>query len=950
MKVSAPYESLVQGVSQQAPELRGPGRMTEQVNMIPDPVYGVTRRHGTVWQADKNTGAPVSGKVAAFKEVATWRPLSCNNGTVDLDVLYRTRAAVPGAGIDPVVAYDRTNKKYLTYRRNTIDTVLDSWESGGASAMVSVGKYLFSAGNSVIPTATTTDNWGSVGNSSKAAVWVRGGAYSRTFTVTVQHTTLGAVTVSYTTPSASYPGELDTSGIPQFVRAPAGGTTADKELVYIRKDTSPAPWGLSTYAWRCRLVWGQWSPSITAGSLTVNAASPTALTNSYPAAPTASQYYWAPNDRYVYFNQAYFDALYTVDPSLQNVWVTIDYSHDTVDANPNYTAAVTDATAEYNTAVTRWISSSSAAIQPEAIAQTIKLALDAALVTCTLEGAHILFDNVTSVEVSDSGDNTLIRGVSNTISDITEVTAVHYPGKVVRVQPKNSAESFYLKALGSGTAPTKVTWVEGSAVTHSITAALIYLVVDSDYIYAASSASLLNALVAGDHPSWEASAVGDIESQPAPAFVGNTISYLGMFQDRLLIGSKGTVTLSRTGDYLNIFRSTVLTVPSSDPYTMRAEGPDDDVLRYSALYNKDLIIFGRRRQYVIQGRSPLSPTSANMPVMSSHGDAADVPPLEAGGLVFYAGAAGTGSSAVFQIEQAYTVDSLAAFPASSQLDSYIKGNIVDMSSTTRPMALYCKTDAETNELYVMQYVDSNQGRKQDAWYKWTFNAAIGRVVGVTNKNGNLLLHTLREDAGTLWWVADSISTHGGLSALPYLDSLRLYSSVGVPGNTLSTVPTSPWAVAFDNTSSYFLQGRASATQAAALQSAFPAAPSGSRWVGAMFDAYVIPTNPVMKDKSNIPITTGELTIGSMGLVVKNSSGVTYTVSDQNTTESYTLNGRVLGTTVVGRVPITTGKYTIPIFKGSTQYTLVLAANTWLPLTISSIDWVGQFFNRTARMV
>ena len=118
----------------------------------------------------------------------------------------------------------------------------------------------------------------------------------------------------------------------------------------------------------------------------------------------------------------------------------------------------------------------------------------------------------------------------------------------------------------------------------------------------------------------------------------------------------------------------------------------------------------------------------------------------------------------------------------------------------------------------------------------------------------------------------------------------------------------------------------------------------------MFDAYVIPTNPVMKDKSNIPITTGELTIGSMGLVVKNSSGVTYTVSDQNTTERYTLNGRILGTTLVGRIPISTGKYTIPIFKGSTQYTLMLEANTWLPLTISSIDWVGQFFNRTARMV
>jgi hypothetical protein len=942
MKVSDSYPSLVQGVSQQAPETRGPGRMTEQVNMLPDPVYGITRRRGTVFQADLDVGS-ASVIDAAIADTKAWRTLSFNNGTVDIDLLYRTEATT--SALKPVYAYDRTNHRFLTYARNTVDTVLDSMTTSGVGAIVSVGKYVFAAPNAGATVLTTTDLWGSATNQRRTAIWVRGGAYSRTFKVTLTSVANVTTSYSYTTPGASYPGVLDTSGVPQFSSNTAG-TDAESELVYVRNITGVGPWGSGTHTWRTDLTWGQWSPVITTVTQfdrSTGSVVSTVLTNSYPAAPGASEYYWATGDRFVYFNTAKWDAI--TDPT--SLWVITEYTHDKVEPNPNYTRAVTDLTSEYNTAVTQWLASSAAAIQPENIAEALR-ALISADYTVSIVGSHILVDGATAVIVSDSGDGTFIKGVSNTIGSIADLTDVHWPGKVVKVQAQSSAESFYLKAVATGSTPVEVKWVEGTTATKSISGGLVYLYANGTTLYAAGSASLLNTLIADDHPTWVDSVVGDADSDPVPYFVGKPITYLGVFQDRLLVGSKSTLSCSATGDYLNFFRSTVVTVPGKDAFSMRAEGPEDDVLHFSIIYNKDLVVFGSRRQYVVSGKSALVPTGANMPVMSNHADAALVPPIEVGGLVFYA-STNDRSSAVNQIEPTVNIDSPASFPASSQLDDYLQGPITEFTVASKPLTLLCRTTDKRDSVYAFQYIDSSQGRRQDAWYRWEFNAALGNVVGISNRNAELLIYFLREDGGRMWLVADKADMNGGLSTTPYFDSARKYSTIGAPGHTLATIPASPWNVAFDNTTVYFLQGRHDASDAAKLLTSFPTAPADARWVGCEFDSYFIPTNPKIKDKNDNAVTTGVITVSVVGVVVKDSSGLEYTVTSSRGEETYALNGRVLGDTLVGRVPITTGAYTLNVYSDATKYTLKIQANEWRPLTVSSMNWTGQIFNRTVRM-
>jgi len=69
------------------------------------------------------------------------------------------------------------------------------------------------------------------------------------------------------------------------------------------------------------------------------------------------------------------------------------------------------------------------------------------------------------------------------------------------------------------------------------------------------------------------------------------------------------------------------------------------------------------------------------------------------------------------------------------------------------------------------------------------------------------------------------------------------------------------------------------------------------------------------------------------------------------TNSINFNGYVFGdpSALLGRVPVTKGSTSVPIGKETTEYTAVVKARTWLPLNITAIEWVGQFFNNTQRL-
>lgn len=633
----------------------------------------------------------------------------------------------------------------------------------------------------------------------------------------------------------------------------------------------------------------------------------------------------------------------------------------------DYTKQVNDRVNAYNNEVTKWIGTAAAAIQPQAIATQISAQLTTAGLPHNIIGSTICFDataDVRSIRVEDGGDGSLIRAVSDEISLPSETSTIHAVGKVVKVRGKTSAEAYYLKAVPKEsdvtTGYTEVTWVEGAGQKHTISGGLFMATIVGNTMYLASDATRLATLTPGPHPSFSVSAAGDSDTNPMPYFVNRNVTYLGTYKNRLLVGAGGVLACSKVDDYLNFFRTTVLTLPADDPFEMLAKGAEDDALYFSVQYDQDLVLFGIKRQYKVSGQVPLTPTSANMSVMSSYEAVADCPPVAAGGYIFYA-KQGERSSNLYQIQPGLTDNSPEAFPASSQVDDYLPGAATEIVvATGSPSNLFMRMQGKRDAIFVFSYLDKQDGRKMDAWSRWDFNPALGKTIGMTIVPGGIIVFFLRAyltPTATGWVAADFIPLNALTQSKPYLDSQRPWANVQGGLEFIKTTSGADYSIAFDATGTHFLVGD-SLPNATALLAAYPTETGAT--VGANYDAYVTPTNPYMKDSKGKSILGGRLTITRMIVAFKDSVGFAWDLLHKGTTVSIDgenagqisdeFNGRLVGVPVsaINSEPIGTGEYTIPIGKETRQYELTIKARKWFPLTVTGLAWIGQWFNRTQR--
>lgn len=944
MKVDGSYASLVQGVSQQPPEKRLDGQMTEQVNMLPDVVEGLTRRHGSVWQAEYDTDTDPDQLTSQIADLRSYRCFPYTNGGKDFILCIRRKAKAVGTDLPPIFCYNKTDQSFHTYTRNTVDADLDEFEAGGCSAVTAIGKYVFMAGNTIVPSATSTDLWGDVTNRLDAVLWVRGGAYGRTFKVTATKDDDSTVDFEYTTPVSSYPGVLDTSHVPLYtITGP--GPTATNESPFL---PTPTVGSIITY----RLHFAE--HTVTALLVGRNGVF---LTNTFPTPPaSASEYSWdsgAPD---------------TVDFHSSNALsenINIAYSTVALATNPSYADQVNDITNAYNTAVTNWIGSAAEAIQPDNIAESLRLAAVAAGLSSALrDGSTVIFDNIKALQVEDGGDNTLLRGVANEVTTVDKLSDKHKVGKIVRIRAKNASENFYMRAQAKEATVTsgytEVRWIEGAGTEHAVTLAVIYGVVDGTNFDVASSAAGL-ATLSGftDVPEYAVSTAGDADSAALPFFIGKTITYLGVFQDRLLVGAGAVIRASKTTDYLNFFRSSILTVPADDPFEVLSQGNEDDILRHSVFYDRDLVLFGDLRQYVLNGRATMSPTNAAMPIMSAHANATAAPPLAVGELIFYGQTtttiSGKATSSLHQIQPGQVAESPESYINSSQLKNYMRGTVIEIARHDNPTHIFVRTTENDNGFYVFSYLtQEGQGRIQAAWSRFVYADEIGQIAGISPDPNGLFVFSFRQalnadgDAFINWLTVDRQPLTTGLSSYPYLDSIRTIDQVE-DADSVNPNTTGAWYAAFDDSTDRFLIGSPLADYLQ-LEADFP--DGDGLLVGALTESYVIPTNPRAKDGNGQTINTGKLTVSSFLLSLKDSSGlVTSLTRRKGTPIVRTYNGRVIGDpdNLIGHEPVTDLSQSVPIATERKKFELKLSARKWMPLTISTIEWIGQLFHRPQRV-
>jgi hypothetical protein len=838
-KVSGSYESVIRGVSEQVPWDRRSGQHSEQINMISDPVRGLVRRHGSVTQ-DEKVIAPASAFAGLLADTLHHRAIPFSVAGVDYDLVARTRAGSGTTGF--AWALNRATAKFIPIVYAAGDPVLDQLVAGGVSAATNLGRYLILAGNSIVPAHTRTDAWAAVGNQRFAAIWVRGGAFARTFAATVTRLDGTKVTATYKTKASSYPELLSTT--------------------------------------------------------------------------------------------------------------------DLLASDPEYQKKVNDRVNAYNSAATAWIGQAAEDITPENIAQKLLESFVAQGVTgVTRQRGTVLIDLADLKEVSaeDGGDNSLIHSVGNEVTAAELVSTIHRVGKIVRVRPKRASgdDAFYLEAVAkeagsTGWAP--VYWRETAGTQLKVTSAFVLGTVVGGTLYLASTVAGLTALTGlSDVPAFKPRAAGDDLTAPIPYFLGKRIDYLGTFQDRLVVGADAVLLFSRTGDYFNWFRQSVLTMADDDPVEQFALGSEDDVITGSADFDRSKIYFGRKCWYSVSGAAPMTPKTASVVKLRQEPGATAAPPQASDNLVFYckaSGEPGARSTKLHQLQAGLLADSPEGTDIAAQLDAYVVGEPLEVLPVTSPNTVFVRTTGSRQTLYVYAYLDADQGGQRlfDAWNKWVIAPQTGHVVGLSRDGSGILVYLLRQDATSTWIACERFTLASVLSPRPYLDCLRPLASSGYVTAALGTAG----AVAHDTTSPYRFVGT-TLDKLAQFTAAFPGAPSA--WAGVGYPASVTPTNPFVLDRNGRAVVNGRLTLGRVDIGVADTGAATISVTSKAGTQQVReFSGRVIGDKQpIGTQPVVDTTVSAAIGREVRECSYTVAAVGWLPLTVSGIQWSGQYFNNTRRI-
>ena len=187
MKISGSYASLLRGVSQQSPEVRLPGQHAEQVNLLSDPVQGLTRRRGSLYQALQTLPAPAANVDEVEAAAQGYRVHRHTTEGKDYVLLIReslvssTYATGSNSHSPSVICYNITDSEFVPVASDAATVLADtSIGKTGIAAVASVGRVLVMALKGVPVTVTNTARWNQP-EYNRLVAWIRGGAYSRTY-------------------------------------------------------------------------------------------------------------------------------------------------------------------------------------------------------------------------------------------------------------------------------------------------------------------------------------------------------------------------------------------------------------------------------------------------------------------------------------------------------------------------------------------------------------------------------------------------------------------------------------------------------------------------------------------------------------------------------------------------------------------------------------------------
>lgn len=423
---------------------------------------------------------------------------------------------------------------------------------------------------------------------------------------------------------------------------------------------------------------------------------------------------------------------------------------------------------------------------------------------------------------------------------------------------------------------------------------------------------------------------GDDETNPFPSFVGNTINDIFFHRNRLGFLSDENVIFSEASGFYNFFRTTVRALLDSAPIDVAVSNDSVSILKAAIPYSEQLLLFSDLAQFNLTSGNLLTPTEVAVNVATNYEADLRVRPVSAGNSVFFANDKGA-SVGIREYFVANQTELNVADDVTSNIPTYIKGNITGMVTSSNEDTLLVTTDNDPKTVYVYRWYIAGNEKAQSSWSKWTFT---GDILDMSFNNSEIFFLFDHGDMNTLEKINLSEDTAVSLTASKHpvlLDRRVLLNSAS------DTVPYTDSNVAYMDMNGKDLSS----------PSTYPV------YAGVPYTFSYTFSEQVFKTDPSKPITIARYQLRNFNIVYSNTSTFDVTVtSTGRDPKSSTFTGNLLGASsfVLGTANIVpNGTYKVGIQSQASETDVTISSASALPCNFTSVEVEGFVTIRSQRI-
>ena len=438
---------------------------------------------------------------------------------------------------------------------------------------------------------------------------------------------------------------------------------------------------------------------------------------------------------------------------------------------------------------------------------------------------------------------------------------------------------------------------------------------------------------------------GDNDSNPAPSFVGRTIQDVFSHKGRLGFLSGDKTIFSDTEDIFNFYRTTVRTVLDTDPIDVGSNAKMANLKHFIPLA-EEAFIFSEKSAFAIKGGDIFSNKTVSVDLAMEYPCSTLCSPVNVGHSAFFIYPNGLYSKLMeIYVTQNGTFD---AREVTDHVPSYIPSDIYKMCPSVANNLLCLLSKTNKDKVYVYNFFYNQSQKVQSAWNIWTFKN--GEVLNL-DFDENFAYLTVKYSDGIYsekMNLANGL-TESGLDFQVFLDRKTQVQGTVADGFTTITKPYKNVNDLVVVSSNGFLQTIEEETDTTLKIKG----EHSNLIIGSAYDSVWTQSRLYVREQQtngSYKVKEGVLQLRDINLSYANTGYFTVKIKPKFTTQTtatYVFTGIIEGTSsaTLGKVPISSGSFLIPVISNNEYVDIEIENNSYLPCCFLGEEWLGEFISR-----